>query len=143
VMKKKPRNKSENIINKKMSWNIGVIGVMIMILTLLMYSVGLKDGVMKASTMAFTTIIFLQLVNVFIIRANYDIEEFSNKWLFIAIFISALLQLAVLYTPLNVIFKSVPLGFMDWLWIAGSCAALVVAGSVFNRVTARTDVESH
>ena len=42
---------------------------------------------------------------------------FSNKWLLLAVSVSLLLQLLILFTPLSVFFKLAPLNLSEWLQI--------------------------
>jgi Ca2+-transporting ATPase len=82
-----------------------------------------------AQTLAFTTLVFFQLFNVFNARFD-DRSAFyrlgSNRWLWIAVLFSAALQVAVIYTPfLQDAFGTVPLSATDWLsCIAVSSSAL-------------------
>ncbi len=69
--------------------------------------------------MAFTTLILFQLFNVF--NARSDDESafrglFENRWLWAAVFASAALQVAVVYTPfLQRAFSTESLTGSDWL----------------------------
>jgi Ca2+-transporting ATPase len=49
-----------------------------------------------------------------VIRGLRETPTLSNRWLAFAVGGSILLQLAVLYSPLNVYFGTVPLGLTDW-----------------------------
>ena len=48
------------------------------------------------------------------IRMQEKTPILSNKWLLLALAVSVLMQFAILYTPLNVFFGIVPLGFVEW-----------------------------
>jgi Ca2+-transporting ATPase len=45
------------------------------------------------------------------------IDVKNSKFLIGAVLISILMQLVILYTPLNVAFKTVPIGVFDWVKI--------------------------
>ena len=81
-----------------------------------------------AQTMAFTTLVFFQLVNVFNARSDERSAFhglFHNPWLWSALALSLLLQLAVIYVPfLQNAFSTSSLTGADWL------RCLVVASSV-------------
>jgi magnesium-transporting ATPase (P-type) len=81
-----------------------------------------------AQTMAFTTLVFFSLFTVFNARSDERSAFaglFSNKWLWAAVLLSFLLQVAVVYVPfLQQAFSTASLSFGDWL----RCAA--VASSV-------------
>ena len=63
---------------------------------------GGTDSVERARTLAFTTLVFFQLFNVF--NARSDVQSafrgpFSNRWIWAAVGLSVLLQVAVIYVP--------------------------------------------
>ncbi|MBW7884113.1 MAG: cation transporting ATPase C-terminal domain-containing protein, partial [Caldilineaceae bacterium] len=100
------------------------------------------SGTMRyAQTMAFTTLVFCQLFNVFNARSD-DISAFhqlfTNKWLWGAIALSILLQVAVVYVPLlNQGFGTAPIGWLDWLICAGM-ASIVLWMDEIKKVVLRT-----
>jgi Ca2+-transporting ATPase len=71
-------------------------------------------GYKIANTMLFTTIVLYAFVRVAVIRVEEDIPIFINKWVNLAILASFLLQLFVLYTPVNKFFGVVPPGLREW-----------------------------
>ena len=77
--------------------------------------------------MTFTTLVLFSLFTVFNARSDERsafADLFSNKWLWGAVALSLVLQVAVIYTPfLQQAFSTVSLSASDWL-----CAA--VASSV-------------
>ena len=65
--------------------------------------------------MALTTLVVLELVWVQVIRSQYHIGLFSNRWLVFALAGSLALQLCVIYIPpLQKVFGTVSLGKTDW-----------------------------
>ncbi len=127
IMKQRPRKKKDGIITKNMGLNIIVIGALMCVAVLALFAKYLPD-VAKAQTVAFTTIVVLEIVRVQMIRSQYKISFFSNKWLIGAIVVSLLLQLAVIYLPIgNKLFKTVPLG-LEWLWIIGVTVVVFLVG---------------
>ena len=72
-----------------------------------------------AQTMAFTTLVLFSLFTVFISRSEHQSAFtglFSNGWLWGAILLSLLLQLAVVYIPfLQQGFSTASLSLADWL----------------------------
>jgi len=81
-----------------------------------------------AHTMAFTTLVFFSLFTVFNARSDTQsafTSLFANRWLWGAVTLALLLQVAVLYIPLlQQAFSTVGLSAGDWL----RCA--IVASSV-------------
>ena len=91
-----------------------------------------------ASTMAFTSLVILEMVNAFHAKSEteniFTLKAFSNPWLTGAVAFSLVLHLVVLYSPLNHVFHSVPLGIADWGIILGASAVLILADIVFKSV---------
>ena len=75
----------------------------------------------------------LEMIRVLMIRLQYGLKLFSNKWLIIAIITSILLQLLVVYTPLSKVFETIQLGFNEWAYILGACALMFIAGMTINK----------
>jgi Ca2+-transporting ATPase len=153
IMKQKPRNASEPIINKSM-----IAGVIVQSLALLgavltayiwalnKYAGGLnnitEDGLLMARTIAFTTLISAELIRAYSSRSErYSIIKlgiFSNKTLVWASLFSFSLMLAVIYIPfLQPIFKTYAISAKDWLVVASLCAIPLLAGEI-NKLISRT-----
>ena len=113
IMKKPPRKRDEEIISKDVIYNILIVGSLMGAGTLFMfYGYGVEN--FKAKSVAFTTLVMFQLFNVLTYRAkNFKIDFKKSKYLVGSVVISILMQFAVLYTPLNAAFKTVPLGLVD------------------------------
>jgi len=87
-----------------------------------------------ARTVAFTTIVMLEMVRVSMIRSRYGLAFFSNIYLILAILLSILLQTAVIYVPvMNVVFKTAPLSIHHWGYIVLMMAAMYVIGSLVTK----------
>jgi Ca2+-transporting ATPase len=126
VMKREPRKVGEKVLSKGMFMNVFFTGALICITTLLMYYLALPRGVDFARTVAFTTLVMLEMARLHIVRSVYHTRLFSNKYLTGAVLSSVVLQLIVIYTPLSIFFKTVPLDLIQWVYIL--FAALVVFG---------------
>ncbi len=132
IMNRHPRHPKKRIIGRRMFARIMMIGLVIGVGTIATFQWQLNEGasLIKAQTMAFTVIVLYQLANVFNCRSEdklvMKLGFFSNKYLWAAVFISFLLQVAVVHIGfLQDLFKLYPLGILDWL------AAGVIALSVF------------
>jgi len=117
LMKRPPRKRDEKIISRDVTENIIIVGAVMMAGTLfLFYHYGLDS--MKANSVAFTTLVMFQLFNVLTYRAkNFRIELKNSRYLVGSVIITVILQILVLYTPLSLAFKTIPLGLVDWLKI--------------------------
>jgi Ca2+-transporting ATPase len=141
IMARPPRKAEARIISRGMTWNVIVIGVLICAATLFVFWQGLKFGETTARTMAFTTLVMLEMVRVQMIRSQYKIGIFTNKYLIGAILLSILLHLGVVYTPLNVVFKSAPLGLISWAYIAGATVGMLIVGVLLSKVIVKLTKE--
>ena len=130
VMKKPPRKREEKIISRDVVRNILIVGFVMMVGTLfLFYSYGVES--IKAKSIAFTTLVMFQLFNVLTYRAkNFKINFKTSKYLIGSVIITILMQLVVLYTPLNVAFKTVSIELLDWVKILlVSCILYIILES--------------
>ncbi|RLM44230.1 calcium-translocating P-type ATPase, PMCA-type [Haloarcula sp. Atlit-47R] len=123
VMQRPPRDPDRGIIDREMLALIGGTGVIstaVMLGLLLVTLAGAPAVTPYAMTMVFTGFVFLEFEKLHVIRWLRETPQLSNRWLASAVCGSVLLQLAVLYTPLNTYFGTVPLGFADWGLIGGA-----------------------
>jgi Ca2+-transporting ATPase len=134
IMKRSPRNPKENIITKNTIFNIITIGILMTIIVLTLFRMNINN-IIKAQTIAFTTVVMLEMTRVQMIRSQYKLKLFSNKWLWLAILFSILLQLLVVYLPsMNKIFKTVPLSLEEWGLILLGCLFMLVFGNLINYI---------
>lgn len=148
VMYAPPRDPGTRIIHGRMWVDIVLIGIVMAIATLLVMDWGLPGGLIAnesgsmayAQTLAFCTLVLAQLFNAF----NARFERRSafnhlgrNRWLWVAVLVSLLLQIAVVYLPfLQAPFRTVALSATDWLlcFVAG---ASVLAFGELKKLVAR------
>ena len=133
VMARKPRLRSQRIIDAGMGLNVLETGVVMALLTLLTLDLFLPGGLIEpvdtwlgvgphslelARTAAFTVLVLTQLFNCFNARSatvSAFHAAFSNRWLWAAVALSAALQVAVVHLPfLNLAFGTVPLSASQW-----------------------------
>jgi Ca2+-transporting ATPase len=136
VMNKPPRGLKEKIIPISMSINILVIGILICVATLFIFNkeFAFSGDLERARTLAFSTVVVLELVRIYMIRSKYDIGLFSNKYLILAVLSSIGLHMLVVYTPLSLFFKTVPLVLADWGLIALVSLGIFVVGMIFSKI---------
>jgi Ca2+-transporting ATPase len=126
VMAKPPRPRSEGVLTGSMWFGILYVGIIIAAGTLFVLDASLPDGLVEgtgdiryAQTMAFTTLVFFSLFTVFNARSDERsafVGLFSNHWLWGAVLLSLLLQVAVVYVPfLQHAFSTTSLEAGDWL----------------------------
>ncbi|PLW80080.1 ATPase [Candidatus Woesearchaeota archaeon] len=136
IMKRKPRDRTEPIMNKALIQRLLMIGFVLGIGSLYLFYSTLKGfginafsfiaddsyAYMKATTMVFVSLILFQMVNVFNCRSEndsaYSINLFSNKFLILSVLSSIILMLLLIYIPFfNNILHTTPLGVIDWVKI--------------------------
>ena len=104
IMNRKPRNSKKGFMTNGMVWRVVYQGIMIGSIPLAAFITGLREqGVALGQTMAFATLMFVQLVHVRNLHSNtrssLAISPFKNLPLVGAIFVSAGLALIVLLIP--------------------------------------------
>src|SRR5690606_30508374 len=120
-----PRERGEGVLTGRMWRGIFFVGAIMAAGTLLVLDASLPGGMLEgahdldhARTMAFNTLVLFSLFNVFNARSDDRsafAELFANGWLWGAVAVSLLLQLAVLYVPfLQQAFSTVSLSAGDW-----------------------------
>lgn len=130
VMRRPPRPPDESIFAHGMGVHIIWVGFMIGSLTLAAEAWALHYKLPHWQTIVFTTIVIFQLFHCMAIRSEryslFQIGLSTNRPLVVALIITILAQLAVIYVPaLNVIFKTDPLTINELL------ACFAIASTVF------------
>ncbi len=139
VMLRPPRDPRGAVIGRRTWLAILLVGAVMAASTLAVMDWGLPGGLLtgpgaeqglgRARTMAFTTLVLAQLFNVFNARFA-DRSAFhrlgANRWLWGAVATSAALQVAVVHLPLlQRSFRTVPLGPGDWLGCLAAGSAVL------------------
>jgi len=138
IMDVSPRNPGEPIITKSMATNIVIISILMAAGVLFLFNRFLSEGEAIARTIAFTTIVMLEMVRVTMVRSQYKLSFFSNLYLIGAIILSVLLQVAVVYVPvMNIVFKTTALSPYHWGYICAVMAAMFVIGTAITRLINR------
>ena len=134
VMARKPRRLTDRVIDARMWASVVEIGAGMALVTLLTLDLYLPAGLIEgtrdldnARTAGFTVLVFAQLFNCFAARSEATsafAHLFVNPWLWGAVGLSVLLQVAVVHVPfLNVAFGTAPLTLDQWV----ACVALASA----------------
>ncbi|HTI37224.1 MAG TPA: cation-translocating P-type ATPase [Vicinamibacterales bacterium] len=126
LMTRPPRPAGERVITGAMWRGILLVGIVMAAGTLYILDAQLPGGFIagtgtlrRAQTMAFTTLMLFQMFNLFNARSDIDTAfgaVFVNAWLWGAIALSVMLQMAVLYVPfLQRAFSTEALPTSAWL----------------------------
>ena len=132
VMKQKPRKQTDNIISKRIAFNIAYQGLLQALIVVAVFVLGknlFNDTI--AATMGFITLNLIQLVHVFNVRTNHSIfrsNPLKNKTLMISVIISIALILLICFVPaLASVFHLELLNFTQWMICIGfSCLVIPV-----------------
>ena len=131
LMARKPRRSDDRLIDTRMWLDMVEIGLVVAVATLLTIDMYLPGGLIEgghdmvnARTAGFTVLVFASLFVALVSRSATESafsRLFANRWLWAAIGLSALLQVAVIQVPfLNLAFGTVPLSPEQW----AVCAAM-------------------
>jgi Ca2+-transporting ATPase len=147
VMKRGPRDPQEGVITKRVWLLIWIVGITIAIVTLWIYSVSMlnligfwhyspEEAVLRAGTLALTILVMTQMVHALNSRSGhlslFQVGFFKNRYLLIAITISIVLQVLIVYfPPFQIVFRTVPLLLEDWILILLLSLSVFVVVEVF------------
>ncbi len=120
IMQVKPIDPNLNILTKSMVIEILLRGLTIGLLVFIIFTTLINQGVSEeyARSVGFIVLSFGQLIHIFDARSTKTIfkkNPFNNRWLLFAVITSALLNLSLLYTPLNAIFGLEAISGIDLL----------------------------
>ncbi len=135
AMNRPPRKSSDSIFPLRFAVQLFLTGLMIALGTLIACHFGLRQSAELAQTMAFTTLVVLEIVRVQMVRSQYHMSIFSNPLIIMALASSLLLQLLVIYTPfLQIVFGTVPLNLAEWGVILTVAVGVGLLSSLINRL---------
>ena len=149
VMERAPRSRGTGVLTAEDWWRLGVIGCIMMVGTLAVLDAYYPGGMVTlfatgtgpnatdetyARTMAFTTLMMFQLFNVFNCRSSWRSAFsgfFENKWLLIAVALSLIAHVLVIYVPfLQTAFHTLPLSALDWAVSTAVASTLLIVMEV-------------
>ena len=138
IMKRKPRDPKESIFSQGRGRSIVEIGLLMSVLVLVGFQF-LGGSGEHAQTVAFSTLVFVQLAHTFNARSEkksiFNIGIFSNKYLVGAVLLSVGLQISVVYTPgLQPLFGTVPLNMEEWVVILVLSSVVLLVGELKKKV---------
>lgn len=135
AMDRPPRKSSDSIFPLWFAVQLFLTGLVIALGTLVACHFGLRQSAELAQTMAFTTLVVLEIVRVQMVRSQYNMSLFSNPFIIMALGSSLLLQLLVVYTPfLQTIFGTVSLNLTEWGVILIVAVVVGLFSSLINRL---------
>ncbi len=145
IMKRSPFHPTESIFSRGMGKQILWIGFLMGLVSLgIGYVYWLQDPDGPWQTMVFTTLTLAQMGNALAIRSNIDsifeIGLFSNRLMVVAVLITFILQIALIYVPfLQEFFSTEALSLMDLLIALGTSLIVFVAVEISKRIQRQRD----
>lgn len=131
IMLEKPRKKKE-ILNKSLIIWMIIAGLSMALFALISFFVSFNvfhQSAEVARTTALLSLILLEIANAFNFRSFrkrvLNRSLFTNKYLVYASIISLLATLLIIYTPLNKIFDTVSIGWVNWLMAIVSALLII------------------
>lgn len=117
-----PPVKKGTLFEKSIVANIGFYGIFLTLLSFIAYFIGIKTSYKTAITMTFIVLSMSQIIHALNQHSNtisiFSKDHPKNKFLYLAMAVSALLLFAVVFIPgLNNIFSIVPLTGKQWIII--------------------------
>ncbi len=150
LMKERPRNLHEHILNRRsiadLLWAGLLIGTLAFGNYLLYYwRRGLGAGHvdvdsvlhMGATTITYLTIVLTQLANILQRRSEHGLftrYQLHNRHLWGAMVLSLVCVIAIIYTPLSSYFRTAPLGLVDWLLALAAAAIFIFIRELGHRL---------
>lgn len=137
IMNEQPRREAR-ILNRNFILLLAFTGIFMALLTLGVFYFTfnvLGQTPENARTTALLTLIMLEVTGAFNFRSfrktTLNRSIFVNKYLVIASLVSIIATIAIIYTPLNRIFETIPLPFTDWLFALGAGIFFVLMFDIF------------
>ena len=132
IMQRPPE--TGDILTKKTLSEILISGIVMAIGTIAVfwYELSINASEQKAMTVAFTLFVMYQLFNAYNRKANSDS---SSRLLYIAILLSFVLQVLIIYIPqLQIIFRTTSIDLIEWLMIIIVAFTIVIADKLMTKV---------
>jgi Ca2+-transporting ATPase len=136
IMKRDPRGAEEPIIDKKILAMIAVTGPLAATIMLPVFFLNIENFA-YAQTMLFMALAFFEMMIFQVIRRDYGLRLKDNIYLVGAMAASSLTHLAILYTPLSKLFKTVPLQPHHWLQVGAVLGVFTVLEFGVRRLLSR------
>jgi len=125
IMDEKPR-KNTSILNKRLITTLIIAGTLMALFVLSTFYVTFNvfgQTTKDARTTALLTLIVLEIASAFNFRSfrktTLNRSPLVNSYLALASIISLIATFLIIYTPLNKIFETIPLPFVDWIIALG------------------------
>ncbi len=135
LMRKKPSAFRASLVGSSQLKDMFGIGLLISLGVMVAYFYGVSYSPDIGRTMAFTTLVMLIFIQLFLVRAEFKLSFFSNPLVLLGVGVSMLLQVALMYVPFfQVLFHTVPLEVVHWEVMMGITVGTWLMYGVLRRV---------
>jgi Ca2+-transporting ATPase len=118
IMNQSPKQFQTDIVSKRMWLDMVIFGILMTAVVLFIYWINLPSGVEEAKAAAFTSLVVLEMVRLFLIRSEFKTKFWSNYWLILAVVGTILMQVALIYIPwIAQLFEIRHFDAINWLYI--------------------------
>lgn len=136
VLKEKPVNPKEKILNKTVLPFLFINALLMTVLAISAFKWFLPEGLEKARSAAFIIMAFSQLFNVFNMRSLrlsvFKIGIFSNKYINIALLVSVLIQVMIIEVPFfERLFQFDPISFTEFIVLGILSSSVLWVGEAY------------
>jgi Ca2+-transporting ATPase len=146
IMERKPRKQNERLFSRYSFLNIVSVGIIICAGTLFIFKRYVDTDPIKASAMAFTTLVVFQMFQVFNNRSEvksvFSMNLLSNKYLIYAVMASLAIQVVTIYTPLSLVINKGQVFFTlaDWALIVVVSSSVVLTEELIKRFVIKEEL---
>ena len=146
LLKKKFNKQNKYLVDKLMSARIIMMGIVMLIGTMFLFTMYLHMSLVKAMTIALTVLAVFQWFNAWNCRHESESilksNPFTNMFLVAMTFVVITLQSLIIYNPtLQSIFKTVPLNLNEWIMIISVASSIILIEEIrklFHRIYYRS-----
>jgi Ca2+-transporting ATPase len=146
IMEEKPRKNREILNSSLVSWFV-ISGVYMALMMLLVFYVVfniLGRDFVHARTTALVTLILIEIANAYNFISFRRVVNWTalrvNKYLFYASICSILATIVIIYTPINKIFETVPLGWTEWVVALIISASVIVFFNIIKKINEKKQI---
>ena len=127
-----------DVLSKTMLGLILSVGTVMTAIILSTFFLGLYLWDLEtARTLTFTAFVVQEYVKIAVLRFHEKMSLFANRWLVLAILVSLMLQIVLIYTPAGGPFDVVALGLTEWSVLLGGLVVSFIVSSIVMRLVTR------
>ncbi len=134
VTLEKSERSSGIIFDKSRMYRAIIMGAVMMVGSLYVFSKAYAEGNVAAWTLSLTVLAAFQWFNVWNCRSNKEsafVKPFSNRFLLLGLFGSVFLHLFAIYNPLmQNLLRTTPLTLNQWLWVVAVAFSIIIVEEV-------------